>query len=71
MISLDLSTHFLDQGLLSSIGKYGSLGSLKHLALATTGTRLTADTLQCVMEGCIALESFVLNDGEGVSPEGK
>lgn len=67
MISLDLSTHFLDNGLLSSIGQYGSLGSLKHLALSTTGTRLTADTLQGVMEGCIALESFVLNDGEGMS----
>lgn len=66
LVSLDLSTHFLDNGLLSSIGLYGSLGSLKHLALATTGTRLTADTLQGVMEECTALESFVLNDGEGM-----
>lgn len=67
MTSLDLSTHFLDNGLLNSIGQYGSLGSLKHLALATTGTRLTADTLQRVLEGCVALESFALKDGEGMS----
>jgi hypothetical protein len=63
--SLDLSTHFLDPTLLASIGRYGGLGSLKHLTLGTTGTRLTADGLQAALEGCTALESFTLKDGEG------
>lgn len=65
MTSLDLSTHFLDLALLTSIGQYGALGSLKHLTLATSGTRLTADGVQAALEGCVALESFTLKDGEG------
>lgn len=62
---LDISTHFLDSNMLSSIGQYGELGSLRRLILATTGTRLTADGLKQALEGCPALESFVLKDGEG------
>jgi hypothetical protein len=65
MVSLDLSTHFLDVSLLTSIGEYGALGCLKHLTLSTTGTRLTADGIQVALEGCTALESFTLKDGEG------
>lgn len=62
---LDLSTHFLDTTILSSIGHYGALGSLTHLTLATTGTRLTAEGLKQALERCSLLEKFVLKDGEG------
>lgn len=63
--SLNLSTHFLDSTILSSIGRYGQLGSLLHLTLSTTGTRLTTDGLQQALEGCTALVTFTLLDGEG------
>lgn len=62
---LDISTHFLDSTLVSAITEYGQLGSLKHLTLATGGTRLTAECLQQALQGCQALESFTLKDSEG------
>lgn len=62
---LDISTHFLDATLATAISDYGQLGSLKHLTLATSGTRLTSDCLQQALEGCTSLESFKLKDSEG------
>lgn len=62
---LHIGTHFLDANILASIARYGSLGSLRHLTLSTGGTRLTADGLQEVIEGCTNLQSLLLRDFEG------
>lgn len=44
---------------------FGGLGSLKHLTLATSGTKLNAECLRVLLAGCTALESLHLNDVEG------
>lgn len=63
--ALSLSTHFADLRLCESIAMFGGLGSLKHLTLATSGTKLNADCLRVLLAGCTALESLHLNDVEG------
>ncbi|KAL1408027.1 hypothetical protein Q8F55_004824 [Vanrija albida] len=62
--TLSLSTHFADLRLCESIGRFGSLRSLKHLTLATTGTKLNQDCLKTIIENSPALESLKLNDIE-------
>jgi hypothetical protein len=43
---LSISTNFLDVPMLSAIGNLGALGQLRHLELATGGTKLTAEGLR-------------------------
>ncbi|WVF70312.1 hypothetical protein IAT40_005101 [Kwoniella sp. CBS 6097] len=63
--TVGLESHLLDALLCQSIGKLGSKGVLTHVELSSSGTRLTADLLKGVIEGCISLESLKLNDVEG------
>mgnify|MGYP002718801446 CR=1 FL=1 len=62
---LSISTNFLDVPMLSAIGNLGALGQLRHLELATGGTKLTAEGLSEVLGGCRNLESLCLNDVQG------
>lgn len=65
LTTLKLSTNFFDMGLLTSISRVGSWGTLCHLDFAANGTKLTAEGLKEVIEGCRGLESLTLNDIEG------
>lgn len=63
--SLTLSTHFLDTRLCESIGAFGSLRSLRHITLGTSGLKFTAECLRAIVEECSILESLRLVDVEG------
>ncbi|KLT42684.1 hypothetical protein CC85DRAFT_76887 [Cutaneotrichosporon oleaginosum] len=63
--TLSLATHFLDLRLCRAVANFGSLGSLKHVTLSTTGTKLNAECLKDLLTGCSALESLKLTDIEG------
>jgi hypothetical protein len=63
--TLSLSTHFLDLRLCRAVAKFGSLRSLKHLTLSTTGTKFSAECLNHLLSGCSVLESLKLTDIEG------
>ncbi|WVQ62046.1 uncharacterized protein L199_000180 [Kwoniella botswanensis] len=43
----------------------GSLGTLIHVELSTTGTRLTAECLNTIITGCVVLESLKLSGVDG------
>ncbi|WVQ97594.1 hypothetical protein IAU59_004708 [Kwoniella sp. CBS 9459] len=62
---LSLESHLLDALLCQSISKLGSKGVLTHVELSSSGTRLTAELLKGIVEGCVSLESLKLNDVEG------
>lgn len=63
--TLSLSTHFADLRLCESIAQFGSLGSLRHITLGTTGTKLNAECVKVLIEESTALKSLHLNDVEG------
>ncbi|GMK57160.1 hypothetical protein CspeluHIS016_0310000 [Cutaneotrichosporon spelunceum] len=63
--TLSLSTHFLDLRLCGAVANFGSLRSLKHITLSTTGTKLNAECLKDLLNRCSVLESLKLTDIEG------
>ncbi|WWC86398.1 uncharacterized protein L201_001274 [Kwoniella dendrophila CBS 6074] len=56
-----VETQFLDALMCRSITRLGSLGSLQHIELSTSGTRLTAECLNTIITGCVSLQSLKLN----------
>nr|XP_018267193.1 uncharacterized protein I303_01178 [Kwoniella dejecticola CBS 10117]OBR89351.1 hypothetical protein I303_01178 [Kwoniella dejecticola CBS 10117] len=48
-----------------SRNKIGALGTLTHIELSTTGTRLTAECLDIIISGCTSLESLKLDSVDG------
>ncbi|BEI94514.1 uncharacterized protein CcaverHIS019_0700860 [Cutaneotrichosporon cavernicola] len=63
--TLSLSTHFLDLRLCRAVANFGSLRSLKHITLSTTGTKLNAECLKDLLNECSVLQSLKLTDIEG------
>ncbi|WWD09552.1 hypothetical protein V865_007679 [Kwoniella europaea PYCC6329] len=65
LAGIALETHFLDILLCNAISRIGSLGTLVHVELSTTGMRLTAECLNTIITGCVVLESLKLSGVDG------